>query len=131
RRSQCRLVKLVVAAAQLGEGGTIVAMDGHEEAVGVETVHLDQPVPVRRGSIDDDEDEVLVVVDLWPLVEVLGVLDGERMELEDVAQELEIGSLRPVEVNPEELSGREEALDRLPAEVHRPFPVLPEDVALR
>ena len=106
-------------------------MDGYEEAAGVEAVHFDQPVPVGRGTIGDDEDEIVVVVDLCPLVEVLGVLDRQRMELEDVAQDLEISGLRPVKVKPEELSGREEALDRFPAEVDLALAVFVEDVALR
>jgi hypothetical protein len=69
RGALCRLVQLVVAGAQFGEGGTVVAMDGHEEAAGVEAVHLDQTVAVGRGSVDDEEDEVVVVVDLCPLIE--------------------------------------------------------------
>jgi hypothetical protein len=74
---------------------------------------------------------IVVVVDLCPLVEVLGVLDRQRMELEDVAQDLEISGLRPVEVKPEELSGREDALDRFPAEVDLALAGCVEDVALR
>ena len=50
-------------------------------------MHLDQPVVVGRGAVDDDEDEVVVFVELGALVEVLRVLDGERMELEDVAED--------------------------------------------
>lgn len=53
------------------------------------------------------------------------------MELEDVAQDLEISGLRAVEVKPEELSGLEEALDRFPAEVDLALAVFVEDVALR
>ena len=53
-------------------------------------MHLDEPVVVGRGAVDDEEDEVVVVVDLGALPEVLGVLDRERMELEDVAEDLEV-----------------------------------------
>jgi hypothetical protein len=49
-------------------------------------VHLDQPVLVRHGTVDDKEDEVVIVVELRPLTKVLGVLEGERMESEDVTQ---------------------------------------------
>ena len=93
-------------------------MDGDEEPLRVEAVDLDEPVVVRDGAVDDEEDEVVVVVDLRPLAELLGVLDRERVELEDVAQDLEVAGLRFVEVEPEELAAREQPLDRLAAELH-------------
>jgi len=37
---------LLVAPADLGKRGAVVAVDGDEEALGVEAVHLDQPVVV-------------------------------------------------------------------------------------
>ena len=77
-------------------------MDGDEEALAVEAVHLDQPVLVGDGAVDHEEDEVVVLVDLRALAEVLGVLDGERVELEDVAEDLEVVAVGPVEVEPEE-----------------------------
>jgi hypothetical protein len=43
----------------------------------------------------------------------------------------EIGALRPVEINPEELAGREQTLDSVPAEVDLPVAALAENVALR
>ena len=48
-------------------------------------MHLDQAVVVRVGAVDDEEDEVVVLVELGALPEVLGVLDRQRMEAEDVA----------------------------------------------
>ena len=45
-------------------------------------MHLDQSVIVGLRAVGDDEHEVVVDVDLRPLVELLGVLDGEGMELE-------------------------------------------------
>jgi len=80
-------------------------------------VHLDQPVVVGDGAVDDEEDEVLVVVELRPLPEVLRVLDRERMEPEHVAQDPEALLLRPVEVDLEEAAAREQALDVLAAQV--------------
>ena len=53
-------------------------------------MHLDQPVVVGDGAVDDEEDEVVVVVDLRALAEVLRVLDRQRVELEDVAEDLEV-----------------------------------------
>ena len=88
-RSACRAL---IAAPDLGEGGTVIVVDGDEEALGVEAVHLDQPVVVRRRAVHDEEDEVVVVIELGPLAELLRVLDRERMEPEDVAQDLEVGS---------------------------------------
>ena len=76
-------------------------------------MHLDEPVVVGRGTVDDDEDEVVVVVDLRPLAELLGVLDGQRVELEDVAEDLEVLVVRLVEVEPEELVVCEQPLGGL------------------
>ena len=80
-------------------------------------MHLDEPVGVGCRAVDDDEHEVVVLVELGALPEVLRVLDGERMEAEDVRQDLEVGRVRLVEVEPEELVLAEQLLDRLPAEV--------------
>ena len=54
-------------------------------------MHLDEPVLLRRGAIDDEEDKVVVVVDLRALAEVLRVLDRERMKSEGVAEDVEVG----------------------------------------
>ena len=104
-------------------------MDGDEEALGVEAVHLDEPVVVGSGTVDDDEDEVVVVVDLRALAEVLGVLDRERVELEDVAEDREVARVGAIEVEPEELPAREQALDRLAIEVDLLAPLVIEDEA--
>ena len=80
-------------------------------------MHLDETVLVRRGAVDDEEDEVVVLVELGPLAEVLRVLDRERMELEDVSQDLEVVGLGLIKVEPEEAAGREQFLDRLAAKM--------------
>jgi len=49
-------------------------------------VHLDEPVVVRGGAVDDDEDEVVVLVDLRTLPEVLRVLDRQRVVAERLAE---------------------------------------------
>ena len=46
------------SAADLGERGAVVPVNGEEEALGVEAVHLDQPVFVGGGAVGDDEVEV-------------------------------------------------------------------------
>jgi hypothetical protein len=82
-------------------------------------VDLDQTVLVRRGPVDHEEDVVAVLVELGPLPELLGVLDRERMELEDVPQDLEVVRVGLVEVEPEETTLREELLDRLATEMRQ------------
>jgi hypothetical protein len=69
-------------------------------------MHLDKPVVVGRSAVNDEEEKVVVVVDLGALVKVLRVLDRERMEPEDVAQDIEVALRRPVEVEPEEVAAR-------------------------
>ncbi len=113
-----RFLALHVALPHLGERRRFVAVDGDEELLGVEAVHLDEAVVVRDGSVDDDEDEVVVFVELRALRELLGVLDGERVELEDVAQDRVVGLVRLVDIDPEEGVAGEELLDVLAAEVH-------------
>ena len=79
----------------LGEGRRLVAVDSDEEVFGIEAVHLDQPVLIGDGAVDDQEDEVVVVVELRTLAEVLRILQGERMEVEDIAQYSEVLLPRP------------------------------------
>ena len=120
---------LLVALADLGERRAVVAMDSDEEVLRIEAVHLDQPILVGRGAEDDDEGEVVVPLDLCALPEVLRVLDGERVELEDVPQDLEVRCLRLLDVEPEELPVVEELFDGLAVEVDASGPVRVVDVA--
>ena len=64
---------------------------------------LDEVVLVRRGAVDDEEDEVVVLVGLRSLAEVDGVLDRKRMEAEDLADEPQLLRLDAVEIEPEKL----------------------------
>ena len=75
-------------------------------------MHLDEPIGVRDGAVDDDEDEVVVVVELGALPELLGVLDGERMELEDLAQDLVVVLVGLVESIQKNESPAKEPLER-------------------
>jgi hypothetical protein len=82
-------------------------------------VHLDEAVLVRLlgdGAVEDDEDVVVVVVDLRALAELLRVLDRERMEPEDVAQDPVVARVRLVDVEPEEGVAGEQTLDVLAVE---------------
>jgi hypothetical protein len=62
--------------AQFSAGGAVVAANGDEETLEIVAVHLDQPIAVRRSAVDDDEGEVVVLLDLGPVVDVFGVLDA-------------------------------------------------------
>src|SRR5262249_38714853 len=117
-RTLDRVLAFRVALADLGEGGTVVLVHGDEEPLRVEAVHLDEPVLVGCRAVDDDEDEVVVLVDLGPLAKALRVLDGEWVELEDVAQDLEVARLRLREIEPEELAAGKELLDLAAFEMH-------------
>jgi hypothetical protein len=80
-------------------------------------VHLDQAVIVGNSAVDDDEYEVVVLVELCSLLEFFGVLDGERVELEDVAEDCVVVLVWLVEVEPEEPVAGEELLGVLAVEV--------------
>ena len=106
RRIVDRRVALDVALAQSRDRRCLVAVQRDEVAVGVEAVHLDEPVLVlvARGAEHDEEDVAVVVVDLRPLAEPPRVLERQRVEAELLAQDLEVGRLRRVDVEPEEAS---------------------------
>jgi hypothetical protein len=74
-------------------------------------MHLDQPVVVGAGAVDDDEDEVVIAVDFRSLVELLRVFERERVELEDLAQDVEVVCSRMSEVEPEEAAACKQALE--------------------
>ena len=78
-------------------------MDSDQKAFGIEAVHLDQSVFVGDGAVDDEKDEVVVVVELRSLTEVLGILQGERMELKDITEYREVLLRRPGKVDPKKL----------------------------
>ena len=66
-----RSLALPVALPDLCKGRTVLAVNGDKEAVRVIAMHLDQPAVVGSGTVDDDEDEVVVAVDFRPLIELL------------------------------------------------------------
>jgi hypothetical protein len=91
----------------VGKRGRLVPVDGDEKAFGIETVHLNEPVLVRDGAIDDQEDEVVVLVKLCPLSEVLGVFKSERMKMKDIAKYGEALPAWPGEVDLEKAAACE------------------------
>jgi hypothetical protein len=76
-------------------------------------VHLDEAIGVgrRRGPVDDEEDIVVVLLELRALAELLRVLEGERVEAEDLAEKREVVRPDVLQVEPEELAAREARLD--------------------
>jgi hypothetical protein len=70
------------APADLRQDRTGLTVNCDKEAVRVKAMHLDEPVLSGSGTVDDDEDEVVVAVDFGSLIELFRVLDGERVELE-------------------------------------------------
>jgi hypothetical protein len=71
--------------AGLRDGGHVVSVHADQEALGVEAVHLGHRLAQLAGAVGDDRDEAVVVLDLRPLVELLDVLDRERVNLEHLA----------------------------------------------
>ena len=53
--------------------------------------------------VEDEEDVIAVVVELGALAEVVGVLQRERVEAEDLAQLCQLIGVGVVEVQPEEV----------------------------
>jgi hypothetical protein len=91
------------APAQLFEGGAVVAVHGNEIPAGEKAVDLDESVPVLVGAVGDEQEEVVVLVEFWPLAEVGGVFDGQRVKAEQVPEHGEVRVVRAVHVEPEEL----------------------------
>ena len=113
-----RLLALDVALPHVGERRGFVSVDGDEELFRIEAVHFDEAVVVGDGSVDHDENEVVIFVELGALRELLRVLDGERMELEDVAENRVVGLVRLIDVDPEEGVAGEELLHVLRLKWH-------------
>jgi hypothetical protein len=106
----------LVALPEVVAARRVLSADRDEVALRIEAVHFDEPVGVgrRRGAVDDQEDEVSVLLQLRPLTELLGILERQRVETEDVAQEGEVVLVRAFDVQPEEVSTRDASLDLRP-----------------
>jgi hypothetical protein len=78
-------------------------------------MHLDQPVLIGDGAINDQEDKLVVVVELGPLAKVLRILESKRMELKtsrSTAKSSWFGRGRSIQKNPP-LASRRSTLSRL------------------
>lgn len=75
-----------------------------------EQMHLPQQVDVvgrlLAGAVEDEEPVVAVVVELRSLAEVGGVLERERMKLEDLTELIDLRGARVRQVGPEEPAAR-------------------------
>ena len=107
RAAPRRLPPFARLPAQVLERRAVVAVHRDEVVLGEEAVHLHEPVAVGVGAEHHQVDEALELLDLGPLPEVLGVLDGEGVMAEGLAQQRELVGPRPVQVEPEELPALE------------------------
>src|SRR5947208_10687555 len=94
-------------------------------------MHLDEPVVVRCSAIHDHKDEVVVLVELGPLVELFRVLDRKRMKLEHITEDLKVPLARLIEVEPKKVAAREQPLDRVTTEVDLAAALIVDDVTDR
>jgi hypothetical protein len=107
------LMPALVPLEELRERGSLVVVQRDQESLGVEGVHLDEPVRVRRRPVHDHEDEVVVVVDLGALMELLRGVQRQRVEPERFREDRVVGGAWPVQVEPEEAASREQPFGRL------------------
>ena len=80
-----------------------VAADRHDVLAAEVEVDLDGLV-VAVGAVEDEQHLAAVVVELRALAELLGVLEGQRRQLEDGAEQVQLGLRGSQEVEPEELA---------------------------
>jgi hypothetical protein len=99
-----------ISAADFCKDRAVVVMNGDQETLGVEAMHLHKAVFLVRSAVDDDEDKVVVLVELRSLRKLFGIFDCEWVKLEDVSQDLKVGVRRLVEIEPEEVATREQPL---------------------
>lgn len=81
-------------------------------------MHLHEPILVgrRRGSEEDEKDEVVVELAFGALAEVLGVLYGKWVEAENASEKVKVLGIRLVQVEPEELAAVQPSLNLLRVE---------------
>jgi hypothetical protein len=59
---------------------------------------------VVMGGLQDDEDVIVVILDLRPLVCLLRVLEGKFVEIEELGEQLQVPGLRLVDADPDEVA---------------------------
>ena len=94
------------ALAHAGQRVALAVAHGDDEAVADEEHHLAGLDVARRLDVaqrlEHDEHRALVVLDLGPLVAVDRVLDGQRVQLQLLVDEVELGVGRVLQTDPEE-----------------------------
>ena len=92
-------------------------MNADDEFLGDEAMHLRHALAIACHAEGDDVDELVVVVDSGPLAELVGRLDGHRVEVERLDQHACDVVVRPrivdVQVQPEEGASGECLFDPL------------------
>src|SRR3954469_1187679 len=113
------LVGVRVGLADGLEQAAPLAVDRDDPARREVDVNLDQLCAAghRLGAVEADQQPLAVVVDLRALMELDGVLDGERREVEDLGQLADLRLGRRREVEPEEVTARAESADPVGVEV--------------
>src|SRR6202042_1614433 len=76
--------------------------DGHEVVLGDEEVHFSEGLTVSGDAVADQVDHRAEVLHLRSLAELGGVLDRQRMQLKDVAQQRQAVITWRVQVKPEQ-----------------------------
>ena len=90
---------------------TASVLQRDEEVLPEEEVDLDHRMAHRVGAEEDNRDEVPVAFDLGALPELGGVLNGERVNLEHVAQQGQCPLAGVVQVQPENFVAGQRLLD--------------------
>ncbi len=80
-------MSVVHAPKYICQDRAFAPVDGHQAVLGEEDVQLHEARAVGKGTVDNEEGEVVELVDLGPLPEVLRVLDRQGVEPEGVAQQ--------------------------------------------
>src|SRR6185503_12479151 len=112
----------VCLLAELREDRALALVHGDQPLLRVEAVHLDRreagaTAGVVDGPEDDEEREVVVLLDLRALAELARVLQRERVQVEGLLQQLEVGLAGIVDVEPEEDAVAQPRLDALGVDI--------------
>jgi hypothetical protein len=74
--------------------------DRHQERLGVHAVHLGELRRRARQAVADQVDQVAEVLDLRPLAKLGQVLQGQRVQRQNVAKERHVSRVRPDHIQP-------------------------------
>jgi hypothetical protein len=98
-------------------------VDGDDVVIGQYEVNLIRGdtggVGPRAGAMHHHVHESVEVLDLRALAELLGVVEGQSVDVEDVGQQVVRLVIDPVQIEPEEHLVPQVLLDRLPGGVFR------------